>query len=397
MNIKKIVLLINITFFCFQTVGMEEEKNPTEQLRQFKKAAVVIPSLELKNNEIFNFLVTLKTQSYDQSDFDDLDEDSKNFLEARVNLTQQLQSLNNQLEQSPLIFSKLKIFKKLCDNLEKLADPLIFSIVEEYKIQSCKRLNAVTAVIDKVKILKEEDTLFIVVFPEGFFNFFKNPSEFGSFIPFFDKEWKGIVSEASKKTKNVVIFANIIHSDIKQNVSKFDNNFQEFIKNCYEQKEILSAYAKYEGLEAIPIFNETFVFYAGEELGSYKKQFILDEDIPFMKSSVGEGYLSKERLLYVPGISDQHFAKDLFAIEICQDHIKIQNKKKSRLLIIQSASIDIANNLPDIYEGICVHSDIDIDKCGVYDLSSGKISSIKERACKQLEGLTFKIYDLGKW
>jgi len=395
---KSIIFFIAITFFCFPIVGMEVQvQDPSvlvEELRRFQKISVVIPALELENNEIFDFLVTLKNQSYDQDEYDDLEPSSKDYLNSTLDLPQKLEQLNKRMEESPLLFAKLTIFKELCEELEGLVYPIIFSIVERYKEQSYHKLETI---LDNVAALveQEKDRLFIVVFPEAFFNFFRNPSGFGNFIPFFDKIWKDKIVAISQKVGNAIFFMNVLHAEEKQQTSNFDTNFQEFIRGCYEQKKILSAYARYEGIDVIPIFNETFVFYRGQELGRYKKQFILDEDIPFMETIEGRNYLTRDRLLYVPGTNNQDFTTDfLFAVEICQDHVKIQHKKRSKLLIIQSASIDIASNLPSLYEGICIHSDIDKNKSSVYRLMSGKMHTTKEQSVVEMGQLSFQIYNL---
>jgi hypothetical protein len=375
----------------------EQANDPINIIRSFKKTSVVIPSLEFKTDEVFNFLFTLKNQAYSQDDYDDLGEENKLFLEGAMQLNQKLGALNKKLEDNPLIFSKLETFKKLGNTLSRDADPLIFDIIEEYKKQSYRRLDKTLAHVRDLA-WKEKNRLFMVVFPEAFFNFFQNPSGFGNFIPFFDDTWKKWLIGASQEIRNVVFFTNAVYTDKEQNISNFDKNFQQFVKNSYDQKEILSAHARYNGLSIIPIFNETFIFYKGKELGRYKKQFILDEDIPVVKSFKGESYLHKKRLLYVPGTNDQKLIPDLFTVEICQDHVKLQNKKKTDMLIIQSASIDIVSDLPNIYEGICIHSDIDVNKSNVYRIFNKKMNRIEKNIVKcqdeSLTGLIFQIYNL---
>ena len=378
-------------------LGVEAIAGLFDKMKTFKKVSVVIPSIGFTNNEVFDFLFTFKNQSYSQDDYDGLEKESKVFLEEKLQLNQKLEKLNKQLEENPLLFSKLEIFKRFCSVLSRDADPLLFSIIEDYKKQSYQRL---FRTLDRIKefTAQEKDRLWMIVFSEAFFNFFQNPSGFGNFIPFFDDEWKKTMFAASQDMQNVVFFTNAVYAGKEQAISNFDQNFQQFIKSSYDQKEILSTHARYGGLDIIPLFNETFIFYEGQELGSYKKQFILDEDIPVVKSLKGESYLQKGRLMYVPGTNDQKNITDLFSVEICQDHVKIQHKRKSEFLIIQSASIDIVSDLPHIYEGICIHSDIDRDKSNVYRIRDKKISPLEKHIVEYqdeiLTSLLFQTYNL---
>ena len=373
------------------------DKNaPRDQLQDFKKSYVIIPHIDFKNNELFDFLLSLKNNDYTQGDYDDLGEFSKNFLEKKIGLKQKLERLNALLEEKPLLFSKLRLFQNVCTNLSKLSDNPIYKMLNKYKDTSFERLYYAFYSISNLAAI-EKDKLFIVVFPEAFFNFFQNRNGFGNFIPFFNENWNKLITKFSKKLKNVIFFTNIIYAGMEQEPSNFEKNFEDFIKENNDQKEILSTYTEYKDtmLNVIPIFNETFIFHEGNKLGSYKKRFILDGDIPFMRDSNNHRYLSRDRLIYVPGASNQKLTSNLFSVEICQDHTRIQKKEKSDFLIIQSASNTLEEDLAKRYEGVCIHSDVDDSTSAVYNCKDGKINRIKEHRIKENGGnLTLKIYNL---
>jgi len=224
-----------------------------------------------------------------------------------------------------------------------------------------KRLQLLGESFKKLEISNTEDEMFIAVFPEAFFNYFSHPDNIGNFIPFLNTDFKDFFKQISQEHSNVLFIPNIIYigEEVPKNV--FGENFKIFGQHSYTQSKIIGLYDKYKNEELIkPIFNETFVFLNGEILKSYKKQYILDQDMPIFPSEGGSSYVIwDERCLYVPGMQNQVKSKTL-SIEICQDHygLPIKETPDSRIMVIQSATINLRPDLKDNYSGLCIHADI---------------------------------------
>ena len=346
-----------------------------------KKISVLLPEVVLEEHKLFNVLFALKTNSYDDIEIEDLDADTISVLEKELGLGLEMERLKKSIHEDTNIISALKGFQKVSKRFERKVDPLIIRVLERYRQDSYQRLESTLRDIgENTEKGKEDDHLFMVVLPEAFFNYFKTPQGFGSFIPFADKRWLRMITQASTAHKNVIFVANIIHVDDEQDKSKFEINFRQFIAGSYNQKGILSDYYRYHN-KITPIFNETFVFYCGAILGCYKKQYILDEDVPMLKTHEGDSFLGKQNFLYTPGNHDQALLKGLFSVQVCQDHVRIQEEIKSPYFILQSASIDVRGDLKTKFRnGTCIHSDIDSGKSKVYHLIDGVltvVSSVK--------------------
>jgi predicted amidohydrolase len=239
----------------------------------------------------------------------------------------------------------------------------------------------------------EENQIFFIVFPEAFFNYFKHPNGIGDFIPSSFEEIKDFL-EFSKKFKNIIFIPNIIYMDNLVKKNTFEKNFKTFGNHSYTQTKIIGLYDKYKDDEdIIPIFNETFVLFNGEILKSYKKQYILDQDIPIFTSENKSSYVIwDEKCMYIPGLENQINSTTL-AIEICQDHYRlpIDQTPKSRMLIVQSATINLRSDLKNNYSGICIHADI----------LKGSSSCLKIEAQKEKlitpKNIKFDIYNIKRY
>lgn len=380
-----------------------QQQKPEEKIeiiKNFPNVSIVIPSLDFTTNDVFEFLIALKNKQYDLFDFNELCSEKGSYMDSVIEKLN-LKKLKEKLEKFDLkdFFGTLEAAKEISEKLSKNVDELIVEIIDQQKEESFRRIS--TCINSIYSLAKEdENRLFIVVFPEAFFNFFQNPTGMGNFIPFFDENWREIITVRSKESNNVLLFINIIYADKKRKANNFSEDFhdltQQYVKNPLTQKQILTTYKDNLFLSVVPVFNETFVFYKGEELDHYVKQFIIDEDFSFMKNFNGHSYLSQDTLLYVPGKSTQNSISNLFAIEICQDHRSIQKKQRSNLLILQSASINIDTDLPKNYSGIFIHSDIDKAQRAVYYTNSGNLLPIESFERNLAGDLNVKIYDISK-
>jgi len=404
-------------FLSLNAMLQDKEPSNLDDIKNLKSAYVVIPTMRFETENLTDYMISLKNGDIDQDSYEDLNLKDKLFLQQNLDLENKLLKLKSKLDsisqkqeaivienfcggyngdilkKEPndlnIIFNKLNAFKKFHEDLQKKIDPLIRKEVERYRIQSYSRIEEYLQNIDKL-IKSNKNNLYIIVFPEAFFNYFQHTSGFGNFIPFLDKKWMDIFLNSSKENENAVFIPNVIYEDKETSVRDFKNNFDTFIKQSYNQKMILQDYYQAQpDTSVVPIFNETFVFYKGKVQQNYKKQYILDEDIPMMKDDQGFSYLGKKSFLYVPGTDNQTMYKNFFNIEICQDHEKIDIRKvASKFLVVQSASININRELVDFYTGICIHSDIDGDKSTVYNIS------LKIKDYENVGNNNLKVYNL---
>jgi hypothetical protein len=390
---KSIIYRILLALFALSIVKNQTMATSLEEIStQYPYKTILIPLRTFSEDRMLEFIVEASKGNLAQDLFDDLEEEDKDFLNDKLQLDKRNSWFNKLSEsQTEPILQKFNKVQNHIKKIQEISQELIIECLKKKK-ETLDKLSE--EIFDKMKMicLSDINNLFIFVFPEAYFNFLENRGSLGNFIPYYRKEfWFEKFIDFSQYNQNSLLVPNIIYFDKQKSIGEYKQNFLEFIVHSYNQKNISENYYLYDNLDVTPIFNESLILFKGNILLSYKKRYILDEDIPL--KYLGR-ILNIERLIYVPGISNQD-KNDDFYIEICQDHAMITDKNnKSKITFIQSATISLNDQLLKNLNGLFIHADIDRNECAVFYKKTKKrmINEIHEEI-KRLENLSVNCVD----
>lgn len=379
--IYKIVLtLFILTIAVDQTIATSLAEILSESEYKYKK--VIIPSSKFSKNNMLELLSQIKSGDVDKYYLEDLSlepEETKKIKDLISNLlsldkTKEI-IYKKKLEETHTwdivanIFSHLKI-------LQKKSHKLIEDCLKDQQDSLLWRLDRF---INNAELIAQKNSnhFLIFVLPEAFFNFFNNPNLIGNFIPFHSKDiFFEKISSFSRKNSNALFVGNFVYASKESAIKTFSDTFDDFLKHSYNQSGIIKKYFAQKhritedpDAKMIPIFNESFILFKGEQILTHRKRFILDEDMPleYLDSIIKKRGWAYP--IYTPGYKDQQKLDD-FYIEICQDHAMIFDKKKSKITFIQSASVEVnPERLKNTIDGLFVHSDIESKDSKVFTIN----------------------------
>lgn len=399
-----VVLMVSTTFYfsAFSMINQEDYKKEPIQSKQINKVlenyqnkTIVIPTRHHESDYYLDFLSEVRKGNIDYDLFGDLNLDDQNFLKEKLSLEKRHEWLTKKWQNAEVNF--LQKIQKTQEHITKIQEVSERLLIEKIKFLRNKLKNDMEKIISNMEeiCLSDRNNFFIFVFPEAYFNYIHNISKLGNFVPYKNVEkttWMEIFKGFTSKNKNSLVVGNLIYIGKAGEISQYKENFLEFIVHSYNQKNILENYYKYDKLTINPVFNQSFVFYGGEEIFSHYKRFILDEDLPLKYLESILDLNVEDRLIYVPGMSNQEKHED-FYIEICQDHAMVDDKNENaRINIIQSATLTLSEHLLKKLSGLFIHSDINSSECSVLYKQNKERQSFEK--LESIEKSSFLFYNV---